>query len=58
MLAWLKQDDAAAEKALELFDMLDDDFESNETDVNIRMPHTLMGYVNALDFFVPILSRM
>mgnify|MGYP001266889003 CR=1 FL=1 len=27
MLAWLKQDDAAAEKALELLDMLDDDFE-------------------------------
>ena len=50
MLAWLHDDAQAAQKSLALLEMLDDDFESNETwDVNISMPHSLMGYTNALD---------
>jgi hypothetical protein len=50
MLAWLLDDRDAAERALAELDALDDDFESSTTwDVNIRMPHVLMGFTNALD---------
>lgn len=49
-LAWLYEDEQSARTALSFMRQLEDDFETNDTwDVNIRMPHTLIGYANALD---------
>lgn len=50
LLAWLFEDEAAADRAMDGFSYLDDHWDTNQVwDINIRMPHTLMGYVNALD---------
>ena len=49
-LAWLHDDEARANKAVEGFGYLNDRWDTNTIwDINIRMPHSLMGYVNALD---------
>ena len=50
-LAWIHDDATRAEKALEGFDRLETDYETHQVfDINIRMPHTLMGYTDAWDF--------
>ncbi|MCO4769423.1 MAG: heparinase II/III family protein [Deltaproteobacteria bacterium] len=49
-LAWLLEDETEAQAALDGFARLGDHWDTNDVwDINIRMPHTLMGYVNALD---------
>lgn len=59
MLAWLLDDEAAAEKARELLLSLPADYHTHDTvDIHIRMAHTLIGYTNALDLLAgtPYLS--
>jgi hypothetical protein len=49
-LAWLLDDPDAAAKALEFLLRLPSDYGTHDTvDIHIRMPHTLIGYTNALD---------
>ena len=49
-LAWLFDDEQAARKAIELLEMLRDDWETVEQwDVNIRMASSMIGFTNAWD---------
>lgn len=49
-LAWLNDDEDAAARAVDGFGFLGDHWDTNDVwDINIRMPHTLMGYTQALD---------
>ncbi len=50
LLAWLFDDEAAATRARDGFAFLGTHWDTHENwDINIRMAHPLMGYVNALD---------
>ena len=50
LLAWLFDDESHADAALRGFAELDERWDTHTVwDINIRMPHPLMGYVNALD---------
>ena len=52
-LAWLYEDQTRAERAIEGFAYLDDDWSDNGNwDINIRMPYSLMGYSNAHDLLL------
>lgn len=52
-LAWLHQDAARAQVAIEAFDALQTDFQNNhEWDVNIRMPAPLIGFTGAWDLLL------
>jgi len=52
-LAWLLDDDVAAAKAIDLLDRMETHYETHEVwDINIRMPHSLIGYTNAVDFLL------
>lgn len=49
-LAWLYDDAAYADRAIDAIALLRDDFETNATlDANIRMPAPLIGYSNTFD---------
>ncbi len=50
LLAWLHDDAAMAAKARDLLARIPTDYDSHRTwDINIRMPHPLMGWVDAYD---------
>jgi hypothetical protein len=50
-LAWINDDPTMGEKAKSFLEKLPTDYNSNQTiDINIRMPHVLVGHSNALDF--------
>jgi hypothetical protein len=50
LMAYLFDDGERGEKALSFLSQLPDDFETNATwDVNIRMPHSLIGYTDTVD---------
>ena len=52
-LAWLFDDEQAAHKAIELLDLLRDDWETVEQwDVNIRMASSMIGFTNAWDLLM------
>ena len=52
-LAWLHQDAARAQVAIDAFEALETDFQNNsEWDVNIRMPAPLIGFTGAWDLLV------
>mgnify|MGYP002630585818 CR=1 FL=1 len=52
-LAWLYDDQARAERAIDGFAWLDDDWGDNANwDINIRMAYPLMGYSNAHDLLL------
>lgn len=50
LLAWLYDDADAAAKAVDFLHRLETDYDTHDTwDINIRMPHTLIGYAAAID---------
>ena len=50
LIAWLMDDEGAADRARAGLDTLGTHWDTHGLwDINIRMPHSLMGYVNALD---------
>ncbi len=49
-LAYIYEDEDAGRKAVEFLDRVRTDFETNQVfDVNIRIPHAVIGYINAWD---------
>lgn len=52
-LAWLDQDESLAARVRDFFARLPTDYETHTVaDINIRMPHTLIGYANARDLLM------
>jgi len=50
LLAWLHDDPAQAAKARDFLARIPTDYDTHRTwDINIRMPHSLMGWVDAYD---------
>jgi len=50
MLAWLLDDEVHAAKAVDLLERMETHYETHGVwDINIRMPHSLIGYTNAVD---------
>ena len=52
-LAYINDDEEAGRKAVEFLGKIRTDFETNKVwDVNIRIPHVVIGYINAWDLLL------